>query len=596
MSFSPLPIIPQGFWCTAITYDPNLLADETKSRPLKEYLIKFSVMNGKKPLTLDFKTFTISTGLDYNNGAYVAHPSPEVGKAELAKIVTNPSYLDKTPILKNSLPMAWRILLTFVIEVLGGNNLSTEQVNSIQQLITYSLIIGTKVDIAEIIYSDLVTKLLNKSMLNYVSYPRFISCALEELLGLEYTQDEKFRYLPGILSNSNFSKDPSEVIQIELMAHMIVPTDRDLTFTASNKGAAKTMPFLEGPRTNARYQVDQTQSARLRYRSLTKNKGKTSSKVKLDIAALQLKIFADVQALLLSDDEMVKESYDDEVFVTGEDMDEDTHADEEVQLTEAQWEKHEEAIVSYADLRASIEGYYVENIDHMEQTDKDAVKEDLVLDKKVLEDTEAYTKNSTHLTKLLTLIKNFDFQLTKEKIQAHINKEEHIKKATEEAKMFEMTKTKVIMVVQEEVEKIGLDFKTIISAKADFGITKLDEFGLIIEKKKDSIVKHLMTSLGKRYESLKKILEELGIQSTLLALVPRQASSQSLGRKRRHMELKPKIKDFQDSTDDEEDTRDNKEYLNDLEKEFQERSLLAKSKRFFKKSSQRFSSAKSSLH
>ncbi|GJT39287.1 hypothetical protein Tco_0939152 [Tanacetum coccineum] len=45
--------------------------------------------------------------------------------------------------------------------------------------------------------------------------------------------------------------------------------------------------------------------------------------------------------------------------------------------------------------------------------------------------------------------------------------------------------------------------------------------------------------------------------------------------------------DFQDSHDDEEDTRSNHEYLNYLEKEYQARSLLAKSKRFFKKGTQR---------
>ncbi|GJX95424.1 retrovirus-related pol polyprotein from transposon TNT 1-94 [Tanacetum coccineum] len=52
------------------------------------------------------------------------------------------------------------------------------------------------------------------------------------------------------------------------------------------------------------------------------------------------------------------------------------------------------------------------------------------------------------------------------------------------------------------------------------------------------------------------------------------------------------IQDFQDSPDDEEDTRSNQEYMNDLEEEYQARSLLAKSKRFFKKGTQRFSSAK----
>ncbi|GJR27593.1 retrovirus-related pol polyprotein from transposon TNT 1-94 [Tanacetum coccineum] len=381
------------FRCTTISYDPNPPADETQSRPLKEYLIKFSVMNGKKPLTLDFKTFTTSTGLDYNNGEYVAHPSPEAVKAELAKIITNPSYLDKTPVLKNSFLMAWRILFIFVVQVLSENYSSTEHINSIQQMIAYYLITRTKVDIGEIIYSDLVTKLASKSRQKYVSYPRFVSCALEVLLGTQYTQDRKFRSLPNILSNSNFSKDPSKVTEIELTAHMIVsqdleasgalfkkrkkpkskktPTETKVTpptgpveaseqshsvssgnvpdpqdperniqlagtgfpSTSLDEGTCtvKTMSLPEGPRgdkdseglqppadmepitnlvvdplgTSAKYHVDETQSTRLRYRSLTKNKGKTSSKMEPDFETLQLKTFADVQALLLSDDEMV---------------------------------------------------------------------------------------------------------------------------------------------------------------------------------------------------------------------------------------------------------------------------------------------------
>nr|GEV13251.1 retrovirus-related Pol polyprotein from transposon TNT 1-94 [Tanacetum cinerariifolium] len=44
--------------------------------------------------------------------------------------------------------------------------------------------------------------------------------------------------------------------------------------------------------------------------------------------------------------------------------------------------------------------------------------------------------------------------------------------------------------------------------------------------------------------------------------------------------------DFQDSPDDEEDTRSSYEYLNDLEEEYQARVLLAKSKIFFKKGTQ----------
>nr|GEZ02083.1 hypothetical protein [Tanacetum cinerariifolium] len=367
-------------------------------------------MNGKKPLTLDFNTFTTSTGLDYNNGAYVSHPS---------------------------------------LEVLDGNFSSTERVNSFQQLITYSLITRTKVEIWEIIYSDLKTKLLNKSRLRYVSYPRFISCALEVLLGLEYTQDEKFRYLLGILSNSNFSEDPSKVTKIELTAHMIaVNNQKDLVSplplsTKKKKGESHTvtltLPKSQGPKAFGALSKKRKQPKPKKIHSETKGSSPKPTKgfeqshsvssgtipdpqdlernIQLastglpstldegtrksqplpegtgakgpDIKSLQLKTFTDVQALLLFDDEMVQESNEEEVFEAGEDMDEDTQTYTEV----------------YGDLLNALNG-----VTKALKAIQDALKEDHVLNKKVLEAIEAYTKNFTHLTKLLTLIKNFDFQ------------------------------------------------------------------------------------------------------------------------------------------------------------------------------------------
>ncbi|GJY89397.1 hypothetical protein Tco_0504593 [Tanacetum coccineum] len=110
----------------------------------------------------------------------------------------------------------------------------------------------------EIIYSDLVTKLLNKSRLKYVSYPRFISCALQVLLGSDYTQDENFGFLPCILSNFNFTEDPSKVTNIELMAHMIVVNSQKdsvclLPLVAKPKkgksqSVTPTLPKSQGPK------------------------------------------------------------------------------------------------------------------------------------------------------------------------------------------------------------------------------------------------------------------------------------------------------------------------------------------------------------
>ncbi|GJZ56635.1 hypothetical protein Tco_0611828 [Tanacetum coccineum] len=126
----------------------------------------------------------------------------------------------------------------------------------------------------------------------------------------------------------------------------------------------------------------------------------------------------------------------------------------------------------------------------------------------------------------------------------------------EEAKLLAMTKSELIKAVHEDAKKSKIDPKTIESAKsgeqfkkiqdihpntkhavltvykgndrrnfdvhnpfkfADFGITKLDKMGPIIEKKKNKIVGELMISLGKRYEILKKIPKELRIQLALPA-------------------------------------------------------------------------------
>ncbi|GJR67189.1 hypothetical protein Tco_0013254 [Tanacetum coccineum] len=53
---------------------------------------------------------------------------------------------------------------------------------------------------------------------------------------------------------------------------------------------------------------------------------------------------------------------------------------------------------------------------------------------------------------------------------------------------------------------------------------------------------YLLEKYWKRYERLNKIPKELGIQSTFLAHVHEQASSQLSGRKIRRMELEPGIR------------------------------------------------------
>ncbi|GJR51838.1 hypothetical protein Tco_1402359 [Tanacetum coccineum] len=245
---------------------------------------------GKDLLTLDFHTFCSSTGLDYNNGKYVAHLVPEV---------------------------------------LEGNYSSTEQVNSIQQLLAYSLITGIEVDIGEIIYISSGT----------VPDPQDLERDIQlASTGLPSTLDEGTRQSKSLpKGTATHPKDSGGNKQ---------PLDRDITSTTSNEGTAKTKPCLEG--NGAKYQVDETQSTRLRYWSLTKNKGKTSSEVEPDTKPLKLQTYADIQAFLLSDDELDKDSDEEEVLAAGDDMDGDPQNDKE----------------------ASVDQYYDENIAHRDQADK----------------------------------------------------------------------------------------------------------------------------------------------------------------------------------------------------------------------------------
>ncbi|GJU33014.1 hypothetical protein Tco_1176603 [Tanacetum coccineum] len=531
---------------TVVAFFPFPSTDEPEKRPLREFLIKFLVLNGQRSLALDFKTFFSTTGLDYNNGKYVAHHIPEVVKKELGKIAINPSYLDKTSVLKNSFLVDWRILFTFVIQVLGGNYSSTKQVNSIQQLLAFSLITRTEVDIGEIIYSDLVTKLLNKSRLKYVSYPRFILCALQVLLvsppplapklkkwksqtvtptlpklqgpkasralskkrkkpkskkpptktkrdiqlastGLPFILDEgtrKSQHLPE--STATHPKDSGGNKQ---------PLDRDITSTTPDERMAKTTPHLEG-------------SLRDKYSG---GNIPPANREPIDTPVAD----PSGTAFLLSDDELDKESDEEEVLSAGDDMDEDPQDDADVRtpspcptqpdpshvqesasdsssldlkifyntlpltkrqllkyfrkmsrvlfnrITKKQSKQHEDAAVPYADLKASIDQYYDENIAHRDQTDKlveasmsslnrsstniidlykgldvitqllkdinNVVKDDPATNQKLNEATETFARISSKLTEVLSLVKGFDFFVlmsTMKDLQDHALKQE----------------------------------------------------------------------------------------------------------------------------------------------------------------------------
>nr|GEX66155.1 hypothetical protein [Tanacetum cinerariifolium] len=381
------------FWSTAIAFDPFSSTDESDKFLLKEFLIKFLVLNEQIPLTLDFNTFCSSTGLHYNNGKSVDHPTPK--------------------------------------------------------LLAYSLITGTEVDIEEINYSDLVTKLLNKSRLKYVSYPIFISIALQVLLGPDYTQDKKFGFLPPVLSNSNFTKDQSKVTEIELTAHMIAVNNQidsvsppplvakpkkgksqTVTPPKPTKGSEQSHPVSSGtipdPQDLERdiqltstglpstLDEDTRKSKPLPEGTATHPKDSRGDKPTSSIAPHNEASNTD------SSSDKILKKYDDTLPLTERQLIKYLRKVSCVlfkRITEDQWEKHEEAVVYYVNFKAFIDDYYNKNIAH----------NDPAINKKIDEAFKTLAKISTQTIVILSSVRSFDFpalQSTFKHIQDHAFKQE----------------------------------------------------------------------------------------------------------------------------------------------------------------------------
>nr|GEZ64468.1 hypothetical protein [Tanacetum cinerariifolium] len=202
-----------------------------------------------------------------------------------------------------------------------------------------------------------------------------------------------------------------------------------------DEGPRKSKPLFE--RTGAKYQVDQTQSTRLRYQSLPKNKGKPLHERELDTQPIVLSTYADVRAFLLSDNESKEDILGDgrqasviscstEASYTNSSSDNILKRyDNTFPLTKRQlvkylrkvsnvlftriaknnWEKHEEDAVNYANLKASIDDYYDENITHRDQTNKLVEAFMSSLDKSINTISDLY-KGLNIITELLKEIKN----------------------------------------------------------------------------------------------------------------------------------------------------------------------------------------------
>nr|GEV10073.1 retrovirus-related Pol polyprotein from transposon TNT 1-94 [Tanacetum cinerariifolium] len=647
------------FWSTVVAYDPFPSTNETEQCPLREFLIKFSVLNGKRPLNLDFNTFCSSIGLDYNNGKYVDHPTPEAVKKELGKIAINPSYLDKTPVLKNSFPGTYKSkplsesTATHPKDSEGNKQpldrdiismTSDEGTTKTMSRLEGSL--GDKDSGENIPPADMepVHPLLLISqglVLNVRAFLLFDHEIKEDILGAGEEIDEEPR-VAGIAEIHHQSPPPKVDKPQSSHAPSTKASDTDSSSDDILRKYDNILPRTKRQLAAVNYadlnaSIDDYYDEKLAHRDQTD---------KLDDSVINKKITEATESFTKFSINI-------------------TDLQSSVNTLQAHALKKDKELAAWAksstkmawNIGSKLSG--LERAQNHIQSNMSSLKEDTHSIKNMMNEmykvfkgqslvpksdkgkgiaTESDEDPSNKLVLTLTIfrpdpdalipytINGEVYHLTAKQLQEQMDNEELIRKAEEEARLLAICKSKVIKVAQEESKKIRLDPRKITSAKAGeifkkaqdvvnqvlkrehtkkvrkslelkkhkfesyiwtinnrlkpetitdikihpktktvvitvykgtdgrnfdvhkpfafgaFGISELDELREIIPKKKNAVVHDLMNSLSRRYERIRKILEELGIKLALPAPAPEQASSQSSRKKGKHMELEPETK------------------------------------------------------
>ncbi|GKE25811.1 hypothetical protein Tco_1441195, partial [Tanacetum coccineum] len=109
----------------------------------------------------------------------------------------------------------------------------------------------------------------------------------------------------------------------------VQPADKGLPSMTSNEGTAKTTPHPEGSLGDKDLDGNKPPADMKPINPTIANPLGTGDEYQPDHETLQLTTLADIQAYLLSKDELAHESDEEEVFVAGDDMEEENQADEE---------------------------------------------------------------------------------------------------------------------------------------------------------------------------------------------------------------------------------------------------------------------------
>ncbi|GJS54365.1 hypothetical protein Tco_0627727 [Tanacetum coccineum] len=156
--------------------------------------ITFTLLHFDKPISFDLDTFSSVIGLDHSDEC-VHVPPKEVVKAGLATLglvdddhlsISSSALINSSLVKVKYFSPTWKFLMQYIVKCLDGMRGSHDQLKASQETIAYCLYWGLNIDIADILFSDLIAHLHPEGSKNQrkpnVCYTRYLSLIMEHLL------------------------------------------------------------------------------------------------------------------------------------------------------------------------------------------------------------------------------------------------------------------------------------------------------------------------------------------------------------------------------------------------------------------------------
>nr|GEW29059.1 hypothetical protein [Tanacetum cinerariifolium] len=200
----------------------------TRSK-VENNIITFSLSHVEKHLSFNHDLFSSIIGLDYAKKfeSLPSHEDVKEGLPTLGLTDENSPNLSSVALSQSFLIIityfspTWKILMTYIVKCLGGNQGSHDQLDVNQQMIAYALCRDLKIDITGILFNGLVTKLSaggKKEREKNICYVRHMSIIMEHLLRKYYLNDDLKPMKSYQMTDATFKN--SKIHEVPLTSHM----------------------------------------------------------------------------------------------------------------------------------------------------------------------------------------------------------------------------------------------------------------------------------------------------------------------------------------------------------------------------------------